>query len=178
MEELLKFNAYHGTDLESAISITKEKSFHISQDGNEWLGKGIYFWDSWKNALLWLQDNNKRDKEVSAIITVHLDVRPNQYFDLDESHNMEKLLEYVCNYNSEMKKFGKSKPNFKNPRQVRNFYCSLYKEQYNIKLIKFTFNHQPCNDAGFPKLVSRVQLCASDNSIVNILEYRRVDYAI
>lgn len=177
MGEVLGFGAYHGTDLESAVNISKEKIFDLSQKSDEWLGKGIYFWDTLADALWWVQDNNKC-KNSPAIVTVFLNVQSEQYFDLDQTSNMDKLLDYVDEYDSEMKRYGHKKPNFTNNKQIRNFYCSLYKEQYSIKLMKFTFKYQDCNKAGFPHLIERVQLCASDNSIITILKFRGVDYAI
>ena len=51
-EETTKI-AYHGTTRESATKILEKQTFNMSCNINDWLGRGVYFYDSIDNAILY-----------------------------------------------------------------------------------------------------------------------------
>jgi hypothetical protein len=60
-------DAYHGTSLNNALNIIKEKRFQYKRDGNLYLGDGVYFYEAsiW-HAVEWCRRCHK-DKDYGII---------------------------------------------------------------------------------------------------------------
>lgn len=80
---------YHGTTHDKAERILNEKKFNISKGEKEWLGKGIYFYFHFSDALDW--------RMVDSIIHSLIVVEDDEYLDLTTVKG-QKLHSEVINY--------------------------------------------------------------------------------
>ncbi|GHT01995.1 hypothetical protein AGMMS50276_31360 [Synergistales bacterium] len=48
-----QFQCYHGTNRANAETIREKQEFQPSLGDEQWLGDGIYFFEDYKEALLW-----------------------------------------------------------------------------------------------------------------------------
>lgn len=165
---------YHGTTNYYAANIIKENSFHLSTNENEWLGKGIYFWTTEENGIWWadMQFNllAKRDSLHTSpyVLKCLLQCSKNEYIDLKV--DMYKLLDFIQQFENEQTKHGYIQPNFKNIHEKKNYYCTLFKEFYKIKIMIYPFRYTKYNKAGFWEAdIEKPQICVSDNKCITIL---------
>lgn len=78
---MVYLTGYHGTSGKSSKEIISKKKFQISNGKTEWLGKGIYFYFNYIDALNW----NKNSSGIYADDIIHsiIKVDENQYLDFD-----------------------------------------------------------------------------------------------
>src|SRR5215210_7366892 len=50
---------YHGTDAETAEKLVAGEPFVSSEDDDEWLGHGVYFWEYGPKLAWWWADRKK-----------------------------------------------------------------------------------------------------------------------
>ncbi|MBW7573932.1 hypothetical protein [Caproiciproducens faecalis] len=178
MGDRINLIGYHATSLNCVGNIL-ENGFKTSSKKGEWLGFGVYFWDNLDNAEWWIVAGNVDKSSPPAIITAELSLPSKNFLDLDVPANMDRLREFANDYNAESSISGNARPDFKGKNQLRNFYCSLFKELFDIKLIKFTFSYTIYNLVGFPTgEFERVQLCASDSSVIHIIDIGGADCVV
>lgn len=77
---------YHGTTLEKAKKIIKEKKFYISNKNDEWLGNGIYFYEKYSDAARWESKENLRS---DAVLHVIIEIDNDKYIDFDSDMGKE-----------------------------------------------------------------------------------------
>jgi hypothetical protein len=83
--------AYHGCDAETAERLLGGESFKKSQNGYDWLGEGIYFWEYGADrALKFAHDQKKRGKVQRPAIVGAL-VQLGRCFDLMDTRFTEEL---------------------------------------------------------------------------------------
>lgn len=68
-------SGYHGTTLECAHNIIKEKYYKLSVSETEWLGNGIYFYPDINDACDW--------KDAEAVMHSVININENEYLDVD-----------------------------------------------------------------------------------------------
>lgn len=157
---------YHATYSKYYANIIKE-GFHVSNEDNDWLGRGIYFWDSMTNANWWQKKLSKSGEK--CIIKCNLSCKRENYIDLDI--DMEKFERFLIQYSNAMKKSKGLKPNFKTKEQRRKYYCDIYSIQNNIDIMSYTFKHDVTNEFGFVvNTIDRRQICVKNNACISIIE--------
>lgn len=157
---------YHATITTNKESILNE-GFKPSNNDDDWLGEGIYFWDDIKNAEWW----NRKGNIISGCIFIcRLTCNLINYLDLDDKAEMDKLDTFSKRYVSEMSKIGRKKPVFKNYNQMKKFFCDIYCSKNDISILSFTFKHDIINKAGFKTgTFGRRQICVRELSCISII---------
>ena len=133
-EEFFETIAYHTTEKDRAASILEDKFFKESTKDNEWLGHGVYFWDSLEDAVWWKNNVKNADKDDTVIIKVKLRCKYSEYRDLSIKKNMQEYekecMEVIINNKVKLIKTSYDK--------LRNFYCiyvnSNMAYNYNIEV--------------------------------------------
>lgn len=96
------YTAFHGTDKESAKSILSQNSFTQSDNDDDWLGRGVYFYTNIDNAILYnirqfindykLYPNYKELSKERKILLAQIECDSEDIFDLNDIENMGKFL--------------------------------------------------------------------------------------
>ncbi len=97
-----KILAYHGTNKENADSILCTKKFNKSQNDDDWLGSGVYFYTRLDNAILYnirkYKNKSKKYPEYieleknKKILICEIEYDKNEVLDLNEIENLTKFL--------------------------------------------------------------------------------------
>lgn len=160
---------YHATLAKYKESIEKE-GFEPSNNDDDWLGEGVYFWDNIENAQWW---KRKRKTIPHCIFVCNLSCNLSNYLNLDNEYEMDKLDAFSKNYINEMSKNGVKKPHFKNSNQIKKFFCDIYCLKNNIDILSFTFKHDIINKAGFKtKTIDRRQICVREPNCISIKDIK------
>lgn len=104
--EIINFEAYHGTSKKASISIIESRKYIASNNDNEWLGSGVYFFIDYRsdksieNSMKWAV-NFKRFGYYAVLknnIKVHQDKVVNlndpEWQDIFQSYRDEKQKDY------------------------------------------------------------------------------------
>ena len=67
-----EYIGYHGTDNEAAEKIIEQQKFLPSQHLDEWLGKGVYFFNRYDDAEWWCKSKKHLAKDCYTILKVVL----------------------------------------------------------------------------------------------------------
>lgn len=102
MEDVITYIGYHGTDKHSANCILLKNEFNKSNNDDDWLGRGIYFYDNINDTILYnirkyINTNKKYPeyKELSKerkILVCTIECNSDNIFDLNEIDNIRKFL--------------------------------------------------------------------------------------
>lgn len=168
MNKNFKIKGLHTTTQRKADEILSSGKFFPSCKNNEWLGKGVYFWSKYADALFWVNKSYKNENDM-CIITVEIEDDSNKILDLDIEENMNKLVDFVNDYNREMIEKTNYKPQFNDEHETRCFYCELFKRLYNINIILYSFPIRGYNVAGFN--LKRKQFCVSNTDTISIVKH-------
>ena len=84
---------YHGTRRETALRIVQRLGpFGRSQNDDDWLGNGIYFWEyAPRQAWLWADQRRRRKRWSGEIAVVASMIRLGSCFDLLDPENVKTL---------------------------------------------------------------------------------------
>ncbi len=77
---------YHGTSKDIASKIIEKKYFMISNGDKEWLGRGIYFYTNYEDALEW--SKLKYDTAFSVLHTI-IEINQEEFIDFDTEEGKE-----------------------------------------------------------------------------------------
>ena len=77
---------YHGTTLENAYKILSEGKFNASDNDTDWLGKGIYFYFDFNDAINW--------RNADAVLHSVIKIDHSEYLDID-SNQGKKIYEQI-----------------------------------------------------------------------------------
>ncbi len=162
MSKLIGYHGTFGVDVESIMNNILNNGFTVSEKENEWLGKGIYFFDNDAQAKWWGSVCCKKDKTLKYGI-IKVDISYESILDLDNLDDRKKYEEACYEYSKEIRK---KKPLFKNVKQaellMQCLFLSLYKERNNIDVIKKTFNLEKIEKQKYDVLTkTHVQYCVS-----------------
>ena len=157
---------YHTTLLEKKDKIL-QNGFNKSNNDDDWLGSGVYFWDKYDNAIWWKEKHLKKSKCCVFICDTTCDFK--YWLDLDADIEFDKFLEFSKYIVKEMKKFDKL-PIFKNNNQKKKFFCDVYCDENNYKILSRTFSHSIIDGlVGFEiDRIERRQICVKDTNCINI----------
>lgn len=167
-------NAYTEIGYHATFTIYKESiitsGFKVSNNEDDWLGEGVYFWDDIKNAEWW---KKKGGIIPECIFVCELKCDLSNYFDLDNKFEMDKLDAFSKSYLREIAKSSGKKPNFKNNNQIRKFFCDMYCSKNSISILSFTFMHDIINKAGFKTgTFGRRQICVRELSCISVIDVK------
>lgn len=133
---MIELIGYHGTVKTSAEKILSSKEFIESNNDNEWLGHGIYFFADIENAIKWASERAKRYKEPAIILSADIKCNPDKYLDLDYKANRDKVSSFMKDI---LEKTGKELSFHKRDEEKRCIALNLYKEMFNIDVMEFSF---------------------------------------
>lgn len=170
MGEQFSIIGYHKTRQDRASKILSSKKFPISKRDDLWLGDGVYFWDALDNAKWWNSNIYRDGAILSAKLTCDIDL----FLDLDNEEHMRRLVEFVETRKRDFEE-DQLDLDFKSDHQIQAFFCTQYKEEFSIQLIKHSFPWYEKNIAGFREIKKRAQYCATDNEIISDIKLFRVD---
>lgn len=162
----VELTGYHTTTRESAEKILASEFKANRKTDNDWLGVGIYFWDDIVNADWWKEVRFKNSTEA-CVLCAKLTCEEKEYIDFTQKENMEALLRFAEEMGKEMETSGSERPNFESVERSRHFYCTYFKWKYQIKIMRYTFEHTEYNAVGFPLYKIRPQLCVTDASVIS-----------
>lgn len=174
--EPLNIVGYHGTLLDRAQNISKD-GFHASAKEIEWLGYGVYFFDSYRNAEAWATQEYRRqckyhdDVSPPVVLIVNIRIEEQNLLDLDTKETMGSFKGalrkgYELMFGSENLR---GMPQFKDEREERCFWCNYYTRTHpHIKVIAFSFPRIKYRDFGFPTVHEQRQLCVVDSSCIEM----------
>lgn len=158
---------YHKT-LCIYINDIKKDGFKPSNEDDDWLGLGVYFWDNIENAKWWNVGTGSIIK--NCIIECELKCNINQYVNLNDKMEMDKLDSFCKKYMKEIVENGLPKPKFKNNNQKKKYFCDLYSTKNNLSILSFEFEHDIINVAGFKiDTKKRRQICVRNPDLIQIL---------
>lgn len=163
---------YHKTFSVYKNSIIKS-GFKLSNEDDDWLGEGVYFWDKESNAHWW----KKRQNGImgSCIFKCLLSCKQNNFLNLDDKNEMRNMDDFSQRYLKEAKKINGAKPMFANNNQRKKFFCDIYCRKHHYEILSFTFEHDIINISGF-KVGSeaRRQICVRNPENIQILNIKEV----
>lgn len=171
-DDYLNMQGYHGTLADRADSIIAN-GFNRSSKEIEWLGFGVYFFDSFSNAKAWAiqeHDRQKGDASPPVVLAVTIRTLKSDFLDLDERSTMRSFeKELKRGYQAMFGSGNGGAPNFKDKRELRCFWCNFYTKIHpNIKVIAFTFHRIQCNEFGFRLVYGQRQLCVVDSACIGM----------
>lgn len=92
--------AYHGTDRATAERILDGAPFHASANEHDWLGRGIYFWESGiDRAFRWARDHGAAEPAVVGAL-----VQLGNCYDLMDTHFTGDLANGAVAFHEQLKR--------------------------------------------------------------------------
>ena len=138
----IKTCGYHGTLMDRAENI-RVNGFNKSDKSIEWLGFGIYFFDSFINAKQWAIQEAERQERSSgepAVLVVNIKVRSCDFLDLDKRSVKAAFMRCLEDgYKLMFSDTSGGAPNFRDDRELRCFWCNYYTKTHpNINRTYFS----------------------------------------
>lgn len=160
-----KKSVYHGTSFEAAANIRKERRFRPSEEDDDWLGSGVYFFRYRGHARSWT-------KGRGDVVTATLEYDDRELLDLDDPDQWELLNQEIMGLMETMTSKSKIRPGVKNGKQIRwCMSCNLYRKLHpEIGVISYTFprRNPPPGPSGFPS--NARQICVSKQQLITAIE--------
>ncbi|MHB9306199.1 hypothetical protein ACW0UU_01860 [Fusobacterium polymorphum] len=136
------FTGYHGTvgdNIEEILESILNIGFNISNREDQWLGKGIYFFDNDSQAKWWCRNQQMKSLKY-GIIEVLFSCDSSKILDLDNQEGRDKYIEATKKY---IKVIEEKKLKFHSEEEAflktQCLILSMYKRDNNIDMIKKTF---------------------------------------
>lgn len=158
---------YHGTTMEYAEKIVKEKNYKVSDGDKEWLGKGIYFYFDILDAYNW--------RNSEAILHSIIKIADCEYLDIDSKEGTKiyyDIIEHIESFDIKIEK-----------NAVQKNQCAVMKILWDtcpkIKVISASF---PKEKTKVPTMIDkrtrRKEFCVRDNDYIKhtyLIEKRDLD---
>lgn len=158
---------YHTTFLYHKDSII-QNGFYVSNQSDDWLGEGVYFWDNEDNARWWKKKSSLFKK---CIFICSLKCSLSNYLNLDTE--MDNFESYLNKFMSSSIGKNLEKPNFKNANECKKFYCDLYCSKNDICILSFSFDHDIINRYGFKTgTIKRRQICVRNPKCISMVSIK------
>lgn len=149
-------SGYHGTSLEAANNIIKQRKYKKSNNDKDWLGPGIYFYSSFSDAYDW--------KNAETILHSVIKIKEDEYLDLTSPMGVSIYNEIIdwlyndCNIRLD-----------KNKKQQNQ--CSIFKIIWNrepyLKVISAEFARERSKfDALIDLREKRKEFCVRNNECI------------
>lgn len=156
-----KITLFHGTDLEAANNILREKKFEWKRNKEHWLGNGFYFYEDLSLAKWWTSNPSKKfGKKIiePAILKCEITYNEDNICDLGKLEDYNFFLKnyfdyFLCNLESGSKRH----VNYKTHRCA---YCDFFERRYEYDMIigNFYLPDQPYLSEDYPVFVNAIGL--------------------
>lgn len=115
---------YHGTTADAADRLVSGEDFDLSDEDDEWFGKGIYFWEhAFQQAWWWAKRNGNPNPAVIGAV-----IRLGNCFDLLDAGNVTILREFHDKMIEDMHVVQSEVP--VNVRSHRSLDCAVFNYLY------------------------------------------------
>ncbi|MEB7719723.1 hypothetical protein [Staphylococcus xylosus] len=156
-----KIIGYHGTSYKAASNIVSNRSFNYSTKSNEWLGRGIYFYELQSKANWWA-----KKKTNGRVLECEINVDDDKLLNLDIPEN-ENL---IMNFADELSKIGDI--TFSSDKIIRRCQLlNLFQVENEHKVTIYTFpstNSYKKNELDYFGLNrTERQICVHDKACIN-----------
>ncbi len=123
---------YHGTRRSTALRIVQGlEDFGPSQNDDDWLGNGVYFWEyAPQQAWLWARQRQRLKKWDEEIAVVASMIRLGFCLDLLDPENVKDLGQIYQGYRRSMAELGSEPP--ANVRSEKRLNCAVFKLAYRL----------------------------------------------
>lgn len=160
---------YHGTTQSNAEQILKSNIFIESTKNNEWLGRGVYFFQYKYHAEWWISHHRFKGKDTQ-ILKAKLEFENSQLLDLDDPQKLEEL-ESVAQHMVDIANSTSDHTNAKFTDQEKwCFACNAYRALHpEIGIIVYTFGKGKLYENSNFKGNQR-QICVSHSPIITKIE--------
>lgn len=140
----MEFRGYHGTCSKHKKSISKDglDPDKVKVRLDHWLGQGVYFFEEYKQAMWWANDNAQKpyNKGSYALIYVsEIEVDRDEVLNLDNNDELDIFMTYILKDVSEIERDAKGRYPAFTPENFRAIYFDYYKKRNNISVIVHTF---------------------------------------
>ena len=160
--------AYHGTKKENVSSILKD-GFNISDEDDEYLGTGIYFYEKDIFQAIYWRTKAKKDK-ITNVGVIKANIKSDKLIDL----TLTSHYEYVYDLSEKIRKRAKnalSKKGFKPSKLTpKNIFNTLYRlKEFDVIKHVFKVPHGG-KIIGTEVFRSQIQLCIRNRKAIHNLE--------
>ncbi len=166
----VQMTGYHGTIKVYADTILSQQHFNPSEDSNEWLGKGVYFYGHYEEAQWWAKNQVRRRGGEAAVLQAILAYSDTAFLDLDVFSSAQAVNRTFNKFLQDLAAAGEVIPNFSGRDDLRHCYAiELYKRKHpEVKIISYTFDAPTgsYNKAEFAFVPRQKQYCVIDHSII------------
>ncbi len=123
---------YHGTRLSTALGIVnRTRRFRVSQNRDDWLGHGVYFWEyAPQQAYWWAERRRKRQKWDEPIAILGSMIRLGFCFDLLDPYNVTYLREIYDAYRAAEAAAGRAIR--ENANHYKYLDCAVFQYAYAV----------------------------------------------
>ena len=116
---------YHGTDADTAEELTKGADFAVSENIDDWLGHGIYFWEYAPKQAWWWAKKYKHHVQPAVVGAM---IRLGRCFDLLDSTNVKELRKFHDTLLNQWQSSGLEVP--ENGNQHKKLDCAIFNAFY------------------------------------------------
>lgn len=159
-----RFVGFHGTTIEAANIILKTREYKFSNKEEEWLGKGVYFFEKDKKEAVNFCIKARKYNNYSILKS---NLTPKIYIDLDDTEQMELMQNIAKKIKDRYLKLRDGKP-----RKLLNSVIldAIYKlEPYDM--VKKTFLVERKNEVVRTNFQwVQVQICVRNRTCISTIE--------
>jgi hypothetical protein len=122
---------YHGTRRSTALRIIQGlEAFKRSENADDWLGHGIYFWEhAPKQAWAWARQRQRGQKWNEEIAVLASMIRLGDCFDLLDPDNLQELAGFEQDFVLSEQRAGRSVP--RNRNKSKYYDCAVLQFAYS-----------------------------------------------
>ncbi|UXV47990.1 hypothetical protein MUA24_02070 [Staphylococcus aureus] len=162
-----KIIGYHGTSEKAALNIIKTRQFKKSDKKNEWLGKGVYFYELLEKAQWWCQK-----KSNPTIIEANILVSSEKLLNLDNTPELDQLARFIKEMNESDHQFVFSEDKTERRCQLLNIYMEYY--GYHVIIGTFVSTNKKykkeLNEIGYTRTEKQICVHNTDCIVYNELK--------
>lgn len=167
-----KKTGYHGLPREYVLDTISQQRMHESMKDNEWLGRGVYFFQYIAHAKWWISQKRYIGRET-AILKASLTYTDKQLLNLDDPEEKRKLEVIFAEVISKRDKNDDPFFLIEKPSKYQKwcFACNTIRKICpEIGIITYTFNFDI--DYGQPSVFpgNQRQMCVSDQTIISDIQ--------
>lgn len=119
---------YHGTDAETADQLVRGDAFTPSENIDDWLGHGVYFWEYAPKQAWWWARKYKHHNNPAVVGAM---IRLGKCFDLLDSSNVKELRRFHDSLLAQWRSLGEEIP--ENGNQHKKLDCAILNAYYNAQ---------------------------------------------
>lgn len=167
MDNIHSTIGYHGLPREYVAGSISSQTIHESTKNNEWLGRGVYFFQYLDHAKWWITHERYKGRET-AILQAQLTYSDEQLLDLDNPSERKSLDDFFRSVLSqpELLHDKLSLPDNPTMKQKWCFACNFIRLlKPEIGIIIYTFPRPQEKSNLYPS--NQRQICVSQNSIIS-----------